>query len=137
MRSGKKAAVYVFDEVLDTLIERSEKLCLGKVGGLRSYLAEGLLSRHKGAELWYSVWDRFDAAQDASPRLRRRLEELHAEASERADYVFTVSEALARRQPLAMGTTTSSMAMASARRRRATCDARGRDDRRPLLDPRP
>jgi circadian clock protein KaiC len=33
LRSGARAAVYLFDEVLDTLIERSEKLCLGKEGG--------------------------------------------------------------------------------------------------------
>ena len=43
LKSGKKAAVYIFDEVLDTLIERSEKLCLGKEGGLTSYVAEGAL----------------------------------------------------------------------------------------------
>lgn len=43
MKSGKKAAAYVFDEVLDTLIERVDKLCPGKEGGLREYIAEGLL----------------------------------------------------------------------------------------------
>jgi circadian clock protein KaiC len=43
LKAGKKATVYMFDEVLDTLIERSEKLCLGKEGGLKSYVAEGLL----------------------------------------------------------------------------------------------
>lgn len=43
MKSGKKAAVYMFDEVLETLIDRVEKLCLNKVGGLRAYQAEGLL----------------------------------------------------------------------------------------------
>jgi circadian clock protein KaiC len=41
--SGQKAAVYIFDEVLGTLIERSEKLCLRKEGGLRSYMKEELL----------------------------------------------------------------------------------------------
>ncbi len=41
--AGQKAAVYIFDEVLGTLIERSEKLCLRKEGGLRSYIADGLL----------------------------------------------------------------------------------------------
>lgn len=40
---GLKVAVYMFDEVLDTLVERVEKLCLGKVGGLRAYIAEGLV----------------------------------------------------------------------------------------------
>jgi circadian clock protein KaiC len=43
MKAGHKAAVFMFDEVLETLIERVEKLCLAKVGGLRAYLAEGLL----------------------------------------------------------------------------------------------
>jgi len=41
--SGQKAAVYIFDEVMGTLIERSEKLCLRKEGGLRSYIAERVL----------------------------------------------------------------------------------------------
>jgi circadian clock protein KaiC len=41
--SGQKAAVYIFDEVLATLVERSEKLCLGKEDGLRSYMTDGLL----------------------------------------------------------------------------------------------
>jgi circadian clock protein KaiC len=43
LAAGKKAAVYIFDEVLGTLVERSEKLCLGKEGGLRSFISEGLL----------------------------------------------------------------------------------------------
>ena len=43
LAAGKKAAVYIFDEVMGTLIERSEKLCLLKEGGIRSYIAEGLL----------------------------------------------------------------------------------------------
>jgi circadian clock protein KaiC len=43
MSAGMKAAVYMFDEVLETLIDRVEKLCLNKDGGLRSYMAEGLL----------------------------------------------------------------------------------------------
>jgi circadian clock protein KaiC len=43
MQAGRPAAVYMFDEVLDTLVERVEKLCLGKEGGLRTFLAEGLL----------------------------------------------------------------------------------------------
>jgi circadian clock protein KaiC len=41
--SGEKAAVYVFDEVMHTLLERSEKLCLKKRGGVRAYLDENLL----------------------------------------------------------------------------------------------
>ena len=42
MKAGHKTAVYMFDEVLDTLVERVEKLCLGKEGGLRAFMAEGL-----------------------------------------------------------------------------------------------
>jgi circadian clock protein KaiC len=40
---GMKAAIYLFDEVMQTLIERSEKLCMGKVGGFQSFLDEGKL----------------------------------------------------------------------------------------------
>lgn len=43
MRAGKKAAVYVFDEVLDTLVERTEKLCLAQSGGVRELIRSGLL----------------------------------------------------------------------------------------------
>jgi circadian clock protein KaiC len=43
LRRGKKAAIYVFDEVRHILVERSEKLCAGKVGGIESYVREGLL----------------------------------------------------------------------------------------------
>jgi circadian clock protein KaiC len=43
MKAGRKAAIYLFDEVLDTLVARVEKLCLAKEGGLRAFLAEGLL----------------------------------------------------------------------------------------------
>lgn len=43
LTTGNKAAVYIFDEVLGTLVERSEKLCLAKEGGLRGYMADGLL----------------------------------------------------------------------------------------------
>lgn len=43
MRAGKKAAVYIFDEVLDTLVERVEKLCFNGDGGLRALMAEGTL----------------------------------------------------------------------------------------------
>jgi circadian clock protein KaiC len=41
LRAGLKAAVYAFDEALTTLIDRSERLCLGKVGGIRGYVAAG------------------------------------------------------------------------------------------------
>jgi circadian clock protein KaiC len=43
LKHGHKAAVYVFDEVMHLLIERSEKLCFGKAGGFQSYVKEGLL----------------------------------------------------------------------------------------------
>jgi len=43
MKGGVKAAAYLFDEVMETLIERVDKLCPGKEGGLRAYMADGLL----------------------------------------------------------------------------------------------
>ena len=43
LKRGDRAAVYTFDEVLETLFDRSEKLCLGKPGGFRQYQADGLL----------------------------------------------------------------------------------------------
>jgi circadian clock protein KaiC len=43
LRQGKKAAIYVFDEVMHILIERAEKLCFGKPGGFRSFVQEGML----------------------------------------------------------------------------------------------
>ncbi len=43
MKTGTKAAVYMFDEVLDTLVGRVDKLCLGKEGGLRGYIDDGLI----------------------------------------------------------------------------------------------
>jgi len=43
LKRGEKAAVYVFDEVMHILVERSEKLCFGKAGGFASYVTEGLL----------------------------------------------------------------------------------------------
>ena len=43
LRLGKKAAVYVFDEVMHILIERAEKLCFGKPGGFKSFVDEGML----------------------------------------------------------------------------------------------
>ncbi|MBA4029917.1 MAG: circadian clock protein KaiC [Planctomyces sp.] len=43
MREGHQAAVYMFDEVLDTLVERVEKLCLKEEGGLRQFIDQGLL----------------------------------------------------------------------------------------------
>ncbi len=43
LRKREKAAVYIFDEVLGTLFERSDKLCCGEEGGLRKFVAEGRL----------------------------------------------------------------------------------------------
>jgi circadian clock protein KaiC len=43
LRAGKKVAVYIFDEVLETLMERSEKLCSCQEGGIRSYVEDGAL----------------------------------------------------------------------------------------------
>jgi len=43
MKRGKKAAIYVFDEVLGIMADRSEKLCLGKKGGFNAFIAEGTL----------------------------------------------------------------------------------------------
>jgi circadian clock protein KaiC len=43
MKAGKKAAVYLFDEVLDTLVDRTEKLCLSQAGGINVFMRSGLL----------------------------------------------------------------------------------------------
>ncbi len=43
LEKGDRAAVYTFDEVIDTLFDRSEKLCFGSIGGLRKYQAGGQL----------------------------------------------------------------------------------------------
>jgi circadian clock protein KaiC len=41
LKRGCKAAAFAFDEVLGTMIERTEKLCLSEVGGLRSFIETG------------------------------------------------------------------------------------------------
>ncbi len=43
MKAGKKAATYVFDEVIDTMVDRTEKLCLSQQGGVREFMQSGLL----------------------------------------------------------------------------------------------
>lgn len=43
LERGDKVAAYLFDEVMGTLIERCEKLCLQKTGGVRSYMQAGQL----------------------------------------------------------------------------------------------
>jgi glycosyltransferase involved in cell wall biosynthesis len=57
-------------------------------------LARALLERWPACRLWYGLFDRTPAAPDAGPRTRRRLEELHARCSERAELVFAVSSTL-------------------------------------------
>ncbi|MBE2316880.1 glycosyltransferase [Solirubrobacter sp. CPCC 204708] len=57
-------------------------------------LARGLIAQHPDAELWYWQWDRFDAAYDANPRQRARLEDLHLAASLRASVNIVVTDAL-------------------------------------------
>jgi glycosyltransferase involved in cell wall biosynthesis len=59
-------------------------------------LARALLARNPDSELWYGRWDRYEHAYDAGPKLRGRLERLHAEAAERASVVFVASEVLAQ-----------------------------------------
>ncbi|HKO49740.1 MAG TPA: ATPase domain-containing protein [Polyangiaceae bacterium] len=43
LKRQQKAAVYVFDEVRHTLVDRAEKLCLGTPGGIEGFVSEGLL----------------------------------------------------------------------------------------------
>jgi circadian clock protein KaiC len=43
LRAGDRAAVYTFDEVRHILMERSEKLCVGKKGGFQQFIDDGLL----------------------------------------------------------------------------------------------
>ena len=57
-------------------------------------LARALLAARPECELWYSIWDRYDHAYDASPKLRARIADLHAQASERAAFTFAVSKKL-------------------------------------------
>src|SRR6476620_8354094 len=57
-------------------------------------LARGLIAQHPDAELWYWQWDRFEAAYDATPRQRDRLQDLHVAASLRASVNIVVTDAL-------------------------------------------
>ena len=61
-------------------------------------LASALLQRYPGAELWYSRWDRTEAAYDAPEKLRKRLAEWHEAAAEKATLIFAVSEELVRQE---------------------------------------
>lgn len=58
-------------------------------------LAQALLGRWPGCELWYGLFDRTPAAPDAGRLTRRRLRALHERAAARADLVFAVSPRLA------------------------------------------
>ena len=57
-------------------------------------LARGLIAMHPDAQLWYWRWDRYEAAYDANPRQRAKLEDLHLAASLRAAVNIVVSDAL-------------------------------------------
>jgi len=54
-------------------------------------LARALLAAAPGAELWYGRWDRYEVAYDASPRMRRRVAELHDAAASHSALTFVVS----------------------------------------------
>jgi circadian clock protein KaiC len=43
MQAEKKAAIYVFDEVIEILVERTERLCRSEEGGVREFMRTGLL----------------------------------------------------------------------------------------------
>lgn len=58
-------------------------------------LAVAIQAASPGCELWYSRWDRYENAYDASPRLRRRIAELHDAAATRSALTFAVSHKLA------------------------------------------
>ena len=57
-------------------------------------LARALLADCPEAELWYSRWDRYELAYDASDKTRARLAELHELAAQRATITYAVSEPL-------------------------------------------
>lgn len=61
-------------------------------------LARALLAQCPGAELWYSRWDRYELAYDASDSTRERLAELHELAAERATITYAVSEPLVEQE---------------------------------------
>lgn len=65
---------------------------------LQIFMAEALLEANPRAELWYSRWDRYESAYDATPRLRTRLAQLHERAATRAALTLAVSGALAQQE---------------------------------------
>ncbi len=57
-------------------------------------LAQAIVSCCPDCEIWYSRWDRYELAYDATAQQRERLAELHNEAGEASALTFAVSEAL-------------------------------------------
>ncbi len=57
-------------------------------------LAEAIQADCGGCEIWYSRWDRYELAYDATPERRQRLAELHEKASEASSLTFAVSDTL-------------------------------------------
>ena len=57
-------------------------------------LAQAIQADCPGCEIWYSRWDRYELAYDASPERRERLEELHEQAAEASALTFAVSDTL-------------------------------------------
>ncbi|HVW19468.1 MAG TPA: hypothetical protein VHB30_14595, partial [Solirubrobacteraceae bacterium] len=66
---------------------------------LQYQLARALIARAgTDCELWYSRWDRYEAAYDAPPRMRARIAELHELAAARSSLTFCASVELARQE---------------------------------------
>ena len=57
-------------------------------------LAQAIQADCAGCEIWYSRWDRYELAYDATPERRERLAELHEQASEASSLTFAVSDTL-------------------------------------------
>ncbi|MEA2257038.1 MAG: hypothetical protein QOG35_3083 [Solirubrobacteraceae bacterium] len=73
---------------------------------LQYQLGRAVVAQTPGAELWYWRWDRYERAYDANPRLRRRLEQLHEQAAQRAAVIVAVSDELVRLEGVAGRTAT-------------------------------
>lgn len=56
--------------------------------------AQALLRQNPAAELWYSRWDRYEHAYDASTKQKQVLALWHQEVVEKSQLVFCVSQAL-------------------------------------------
>ena len=57
-------------------------------------LAKAIVDACPGCEIWYSRWDRYELAYDASAERRERLAQLHSEAAEASALTFAVSDTL-------------------------------------------